>query len=133
MTMEEPVVARVRAFARSLPDVREAPCWGEEGFFHEPPGRRRCLFLTVREDAAGVALSLPLPRPTFEAWFGRPPARPRRGARLAVSAARGPFAPHPLYGWRAWVVASDPRDADVEALAWAVREAYGLAVAREAP
>lgn len=117
---------RVRAYALTLPDVRVAPCWGEVGFFHHPPHARRALFMTLKDDT----LSLPLPLATFEAWFGAPPARPRRGQRLVSSLRHGPFAPHPLYAWRGWVRAARLEEADVPVAALAVREAYDLATRR---
>lgn len=126
------VVERVRAYALSLPEVRAGACWGEEAFFHQPPGGRRCLFLTIRDEGGRPVLGMPLPRATFESWFGAPPARPRRGQRIASVARCGPFAPHRLYAWRAWVEAAAPEEEHVMAIAWAVREAYALAVAREA-
>lgn len=131
------VRAALRDVALRLPDVEARACWGEEGFFHAPHGGRRRLFLTLREDPSRVPgegrlrVSLPLPRATYLAWFGAPPARPRsREARLG-GPTRGAFRPHPLYAWNAWAQAWDPGPRDLPALADAVREAYGRVV--EAP
>lgn len=79
-------------------------------------------------DEAARTVALPLPRAQFVAWFGAPPARPRRGERAAPVAGRGPFAPHPWLAWNAWVVADASDEAQLATLAWAVREAYGRVV-----
>lgn len=124
---------RLRACALALPDVVARPCWGEEGFFHHPPGSRRRdgrLFFSIRAGHP-ARFSVALPRETYLAWFGAPPPRPRRRERCATEARHGPFAPHPVYAWNAWAAASEPSEAEVALLALAIREAYGRAV--EAP
>ncbi|HEX2021459.1 MAG TPA: DUF6194 family protein [Candidatus Thermoplasmatota archaeon] len=127
----------IRRLAEGLPDVVRRPCWGEEGFFHRPPGSTRRLgrlFLTIRDDPArgegGVRYSVALPPPLYAAWFGPPPARPRRREAFESGRRHGPFRPHPVYAWAGWAQAVDPGPGDAEALARAVREAYGRAVER---
>lgn len=132
--MDPEVYAALRALAASLPDVVVRPCWGEEGFFHHPPGcpkRHGTMFLSVRRDPR-ARYSVAVPTALYEAWFGARPARLRRREPRARSKLRhGPFVPHPQYAWNGWVAVENPAVSDVEAVAWAIREAYSRAVGGE--
>jgi hypothetical protein len=125
--MQGPLLAR-------YPDLEPARAYGERSFFVNPGGRlpRGAYFATIkgadgpndrasRLDRDGVwRLSFGLPKPTFDALFGPPPARPPKGGVVA-----GPWGfavpdllmPHPVYGWMRWAAIVRPRSATLDALA----------------
>jgi hypothetical protein len=116
------------------PALRRERYYGERAIFYNPGGVAPLgVILASVKDADGpndraARLSRPgvyrfafgLTRPTFERLFGVAPARPAKGAAVALPGydltRLDELMPHPVYAWMSWVQILSPTVARYEAL-----------------
>jgi hypothetical protein len=130
------------------PALRQERYYGEDALFYNP-GRAAPLgviFAAVKDHDGPNDASARLSRPgvyrfafgmapeTFERRFGPPPARPRKGAVVALDgydpARLDEPMPHPVYGWMCWVQVLAPTTATFAALRPLLAESLDLVRAR---
>lgn len=118
--------------------------WGERSIFYNP-GRVKPLgkiWVSIKDhdgendsssklDRAGVfRFAFCLSQDAYAASFGDPPARPAKGAVVALPSydptRLGELMPHPVYAWMRWVQILSPTRADLDALRPSIEESLEL-------
>ncbi len=122
-----PITTVENYITSKLPGVVPTSAWGEVSYFYNPGHRlkRGTYFATIKQkdgendkgsgiDREGVwRLNMGISRASFADLFGRPPARPGKGAII-----EGPWdftqldqiTPHPVYGWMSWIAVLSPSE-----------------------
>lgn len=126
--------------------TRAISSWGETAIFYNPGAAlpRGVYFATVKDrdgtndkasnlDRDGVfRVNVGLPKPQYQALFGKPPARPSKGEVIAGDwsfTALDTITPHPIYGWMAWISVLNPSLTTYAGMAPLLEAAYDKAAA----
>jgi hypothetical protein len=130
------------------PGLRLETYYGEQAIFYNPAGAAPlgAIFAAIKDhdgpndrsaelSRAGVyRLAFGLTRGTFAQRFGHVPARPPKGAAVALPGydltRLGKLLPHPVYAWMSWVQILSPTTTEFESLRPLLAESLELAQAK---